>query len=93
MNTHSEAVEPIQPEVLARLAARAKETSETVNGLLQKMLDEMESASTNDEPDASMTPQEKAEAWREWTTKHAVSLPCLADDSRESIYTREDEAL
>lgn len=37
--------------------------------------------------------QQKAQAWLEWTTKHAVSLPQPADDSRESIYTREDEAL
>jgi len=40
-----------------------------------------------------MTPDERAKRWDEWTTRHAVRTQTPVDDSRESIYTREDEAL
>ena len=37
--------------------------------------------------------QQKAQAWLNWTEGHGVDVTSPADDSRESIYTREDEAL
>ena len=40
-----------------------------------------------------MTAQERARRWDEWTTRHAVRTPTPVDDSRESIYTRENESL
>ena len=41
---------------------------------------------------AMMTPAEKAEDFLTWVTTHSVK-GAKADDSRESIYGREDEAL
>ena len=41
---------------------------------------------------AMMTPAEKAEDFLTWVTTHSVK-GAKADDSRESIYRREDEAL
>ena len=37
--------------------------------------------------------QQKAQAWLNWTESHGINLTPPADDSRESLYTREDEAL
>ncbi len=39
-----------------------------------------------------MTPEERANEVVEWLKAHSVK-GVVADDSRESIYTREDEAL
>jgi hypothetical protein len=40
-----------------------------------------------------LTPQEKARRWMEFVTAYSVNVPYPVDDSRESIYTREDEML
>ena len=40
----------------------------------------------------AMTPEERARAFKKWVTDHSVS-GVIADDSRDSIYTREDDAL
>jgi hypothetical protein len=39
-----------------------------------------------------ITPEERAKELVEWLKAHSVKS-AIADDSRESIYTREDEAL
>lgn len=45
------------------------------------------------EAQAELTPPERAKRWDEWTSHHSVRTPTPVDDSRESIYTREEEAL
>jgi len=92
MSTHQNQNVQIQPELLDRLAKQARENGDTVNGLLQRMLDESEVASGKPQL-SEMSPQERARAWREWITEHAVSVDHPVDVSRDSIYTREDEAL
>ena len=42
---------------------------------------------------AKLSPQDKSKMWKEIVATYSVSLPIQVDDSRESIYTREDEQL
>jgi hypothetical protein len=95
MGTHYDLNEEIRPELLNRLLRQAQAQGETVNGLLERILVDAEavSAGAGEAAPAEMTPQERAKAWREWTANHSVSVPHPVDVSRESIYTREDEAL
>jgi hypothetical protein len=95
MGTHYDLNEQIKPELLSRLARQAKAQGETVNGLLGKILGDAEATSAQDDEvaPAEMSPQDRAKAWREWTANHSVLAPHPVDVSRESIYTREDEAL
>jgi hypothetical protein len=94
MGTHYDLNEQIKPELLSRLARQAKAQGETVNELLERILIDAEAASTQrgEVALAEMTPQERAKTWREWTANHSVSVPRPLDVSRETIYTREDEA-
>ncbi len=45
------------------------------------------------EPEAELAPEQRARRWEEWVIHNSVRMPFHVDDSRESIYTREDEAL
>ena len=92
--TYFDAAERIRPELLTRLAREAKARGETVNGLLERILSDAEAASllTSESAAIEMAPPERARAWREWIASHSVSVPHRVDVSRESLYTREDEA-
>ena len=60
MSTQLKTIEPIKPEVIKRLAARAEESGENVNEFLSRLLDGMEEGAENSKPLASsMTPQKK----------------------------------
>jgi hypothetical protein len=88
MNTDAQSTEQIQPEVLARLAAQARERGETVNEFLRHIPDEMEAvaAEKDDRPFyEAATPEEWSRELRAWAASHPVSA-VIADDSRESIY-------
>ena len=81
-------LEDVKPETAAKIAAQAKTRGLSVDEYLRSLLpDEL------DQPEQkALSPQEKARLWREWIASHSVK-GIIADDSRESIYTREDEAL
>jgi hypothetical protein len=95
VGAHYDLNEQIKPELLSRFVRQAKARGETVNGLLERILVDAEAASAQgaEVAAADMTPQERAQSWREWTANHSVSVPHPVHVSRESIYTREDEAL
>ncbi len=82
-------LEQVKPETAARLAAQAQKQGISVDDLLQSFLP---AEPTTTEAKVELTPQEKARLWREWVENNSVK-GVIADDSRESIYTREDEAL
>jgi hypothetical protein len=82
-------LEQIKPETAARLAAQAQKQGISIDDLIQSLLP---AEATVTEIKAELTPQEKARLWREWVENNSVK-GVIADDSRESIYTREDEAL
>ena len=84
----SAVLEEIKPETAAKIAAKAKTLGLSIDEYLRSLLpDEF-----GQEPAAELAPAEKARRWREWTRNHSVK-DVVADDSRDSIYTREDEAL
>ena len=80
----------VAPETAELLRAKATERHLSLDEYLHAL-------ATGAEPTSgarpAMSPQERARRWDDWTTHHAVRTPIPADDSRESIYTREDEAL
>ncbi|MEK6321526.1 MAG: hypothetical protein AABN33_07575 [Acidobacteriota bacterium] len=81
-------LEDVKPETAAKIAAQAKTRGLSVDEYLRSLLpDEF------DRPEEKIfSPAEKAKLWREWIASHSVK-GVIADDSCESIYTREDEAL
>lgn len=81
-------LEDVKPETAAKIAAQAKMRGLSVDEYLRSLLpDEF------DRPEEkAFSPEEKAKVWREWIASHSVK-GVIADDSRESIYTREDDAL
>ncbi len=81
-------LDDIKPETAAKIAAQAKLRGISVDEYLRSLLpDEF------DQPrQKSLSASEKAKLWRELIASHSVK-GVIADDSRESIYTREDEAL
>jgi hypothetical protein len=81
-------LEDIKPETAAKIAAQAKTRGLSVDEYLRSLLpDELDLAD-----EKTFSPEEKARLWRELIANHSVK-GVIADDSRESIYTREDEAL
>ena len=100
VGTVSIQVSPQAAKVLRQLEARAELQQMPFDVYLQTLAEDKVSAAPPVElsssalpPMANLTPQEKARLWMEWTTKLAVRVPHPVDDSRESIYTREDECL
>ena len=81
-------LEDVRPETAAKIAAQARTRGLSVDDYLRSLLpDEL------DQPEQrAFSPQEKAKLWREWIANHSIK-GVIADDSRESIYTREHEAL
>ncbi len=85
-------LEEIKPETVEILATQAKARGLSVDEYLKSLL----GVTNGERPPASVaekTPDEKARAWEDWVASHSVSVSHFVDDSRESIYTREDEAL
>jgi hypothetical protein len=70
---------------------RAKASEQHLS--LDEYLHALATGAAASEAKPAMSPQERARRWDDWTTNHAVRTPTPVDDSRESIYTREDEAL
>lgn len=89
MNT---VLEQIKPETVELLAAEAQASGLSIDEYLRNLLLPYNDANGSTEKKEELTPQEKAQRWREFVEKHSVR-GVIADDSRESIYTREDEAL
>ena len=79
----------VAPETAEMLRAKATARHLTLDQYLFALAGEEATPAAK----AAMTPRERAKRWDDWTTHHAVRTQTPADDSRESIYTREDEAL
>ena len=80
----------VAEETAELLAAKARAQHLSLDEYLRTLAT---NGGTASEVRCAMSPQERARRWDEWTTRHAVRTPTPVDDSRESIYTREDEAL
>lgn len=81
------ALEQIKPETVELLATAVQASGLSVDEYMRSLLGEPV------EPKEEVSPQEKARRWEEFVEKHSVSVNHFVDDSRESVYTREDEAL
>ncbi len=89
-------LEQIKPETAELLATEAESKGLSVDEYLRSLLPHSNGvANVGDakEPEQELTPREKARRWSEWVEKNAVKVDHFIDDSRESIYTREDELL
>lgn len=80
--------DPATAATLRTLMEKAAASGQTLNSLLQP-LTEGENGSP---PERQITAEERANNLVQWLKAHSVK-GIIADDSRESIYTREDEAL
>jgi hypothetical protein len=81
-------LEDVTPETAAKIAAQARTRGLSVDDYLRSLLpDELDQAE-----EKSLIPAAKAKLWRDWIANHSIK-GVIADDSRENIYTREDEAL
>jgi hypothetical protein len=83
-------LEQIKPETAELLATQAEAKGLSVDEYLRSLLPHSNGVTKPKEEE--LTPQEKVRRWREFVEKHSVK-GVIADDSRESIYKREDEAL
>lgn len=70
----------------AKAAERHLSLNEYLSVLAQAEDHEMEGT-------ARISPQERAKRWDDWTARHSVWTQSTVDDSRDSVYSREDEAL
>lgn len=82
-------LEQIKPETAELLATEAEANGLSVDEYLRHLLPHPNGVT---EAKEELTPEEKVRRWREFVSKYSVR-GVIADDSRESIYTREDEAL
>jgi hypothetical protein len=81
-------VDQVTAQILEALKVQAEAQGLSLAALLQSLV-----GNGTVKPKVEMTPKEKAKAFEEWVDAHSISVPHFVDDSRESIYTREDEAL
>lgn len=84
-------VDPAAAAILQALQAKAEAKGVSLGTLLLPLTENDAAVATSLAP--SLTPAERVKAWRDWVEHHSVSGTHFVDDSRESIYTREDEAL
>ncbi len=84
-------LEQIEPETAELLATQAEARHLSVNEYLRSLLPHSNGASKVEAEKEELTPQEKARRWVEFVEKYSVRVDHFVDDSRESIYTREDE--
>lgn len=80
----SATLEDVKPETAAKIAAQAKMRGLSIDEYLRSLLP--------DDRDQLEQNASRAKRWREWVANHSVK-GVIADDSRDSIYSREDEAL
>ncbi|MCI0417604.1 MAG: hypothetical protein L0312_00020 [Acidobacteria bacterium] len=83
-------VAPQVARILLALQRRAEAEGISLDALLLPLVPPNEEA--RDEASVEMTLEERANDFVRWLKAHSVT-GVIADDSRESIYTREDEAL
>jgi hypothetical protein len=76
-------------EILRALQEKAEAHEVTIETLLRPLIEEN---GTQKAKPSEMPPEERADELIRWLKAHSVK-GVIADDSRESIYTREDEAL
>jgi len=88
-----EILEQIKPETAELLAAEAEANNLSVDDYLRSLLPHINGATKSLREGEKLTPQEKARRWVEFVEKYSVKVNHFVDDSRESIYTREDEAV
>lgn len=81
-------VDQVTAQILETLKAQAEAQGSTLAALLQPLIGNGTAKSK-----AEMTPEERAQAFEEWVSAHSITVSHFVDDGRESIYTREDEAL
>lgn len=92
MNTQTVTIEvaPQVAQILLALQRRAEAEGVSLDSLLMPLV--ALNGVGGEETGFEMTPRERANDLVEWLKAHSVK-GVIADDSRESIYTREDEAL
>jgi len=81
-------LDEVAPDTAAKIAAQAKMRGLSVDEYLRSLLPDESDKSE----ESSLSPAAKAKLWRQWIANHSVK-GVIAGDSRENIYTREDEAL
>ncbi|HXG91094.1 MAG TPA: hypothetical protein VNN73_01840 [Blastocatellia bacterium] len=84
--------EEIKPETAELIAAQAKARGLSVDDYLRSLLPEDAEQAQSPPLYETAKPEELASAFAQWVKDHAVK-GIIADDSRENIYSREDEAL
>ena len=82
--------EQIAPEIIQALIAKATESGLTINDYLAQLLG-LSNGHEEHLSSVALSPKEKAQDLVQWLRAHSIK-GVVADDSRESIYTREDEA-
>jgi hypothetical protein len=75
------------------LATEAEAKGLSVDEYLRSLLPHSNGAPKIEQVNEELTPQEKARRWVEFVEKYSVTVDHFVDDSRDSIYTREDELL
>ena len=86
----SELTPELAKEILAAAAARGITVEEYLQNVITHGDEDAE------RKDQALSPQERVRLWQQWVDGHSyIKSPPLSDYavSRESIYTREDEAL
>jgi ribosomal protein L12E/L44/L45/RPP1/RPP2 len=80
----------IEPELEARLAARARQTGQSLEELIREIL-KREAAATDSSASSIRAGQDKAKAFRAWAESFPSDLPVLTLEnvSREAIYRRD----
>ncbi len=81
-------LEDVKPETAEKIAAQAKMRGLSVDEYLRRLLPD----ESDEQAGKVLSPAARATLWRDWVANHSVK-GVIADDSRDSIYTREDEAL
>lgn len=84
-------LEQIKPETAELLAVEAEASHLSIDEYLRSLLPHSNGAAKVETEKEELTPQEKARRWVEFVEKYSVRVDHFVDDSRESIYTREDE--
>jgi hypothetical protein len=67
-----------EEQLRAQAAARGQEVADFVRELVEQSLG-------TQQPSSTLTPEQRAAAWRSWVAAHSVP-GVVADDSRESMY-------
>ena len=82
----------LKPDLEEELTARARAEGLSIEAFVNRELARLVRSA---QPQSTLTPEQRADAWEELMEKLVVGGPPLSEYavSRESIYTREDEML